>query len=182
MTQKIEAMIDIETLDTGPRAVVLSVGVVKFTQDEGVVGQKFYDLLTLQDQFVYERTVSESTLFWWAAASDAAREEAFRIDGRRDPWDVIKDLTAFLVGIHDIWANSPSFDCVILDTLADDLSLPSPWLYWDLRDLRTARELAGSNAKTPWLGGMKYPTHHPLGDCVNQIELLRMARAKLIRK
>ena len=182
MTEKFEAMIDIETLDTGPRAVVLSVGAVKFTQNEGVVGGEFYDVLELSDQVSYGRTIKESTILWWNNQKSAAREEAFRPDGRRAPWDVIKDLTKFLEGIHSIWANSPSFDCVILDTLADDLSLPSPWHYWDLRDLRTARELAGSAGKTPWMGGDKYPTHHPLGDCENQIGLLRAARAKLFSK
>jgi len=182
MTERIEAMVDIETLDSGPRSVVLSVGAVKFTQEAGIVGGEFYDVLEIAEQLIYERTISESTLLWWAGQNSEAREEVFRSKGRRAPWDVIKDLTKFLDGIHAIWANSPSFDCVILDTLADDLSLPSPWHYWDLRDLRTARELVGSAGKTPWLGGDKYPTHHPLGDCTNQVQLLRAARAKLFRK
>ena len=54
-------MIDLETLDTLPHAVILSIGAVKFNEkniDDGA----FYRVITIQSNLDEHRTISPSTL------------------------------------------------------------------------------------------------------------------------
>lgn len=173
-----EVMIDIETLDNKPSSVVLSIGAVTFTQENGAVGDSFYQVLEFQSQIEHGRTISEGTLLWWASQDWSAFAEAFKSSkDRQPPGEALLNLHYFVSDAKRIWANSPSFDAVILDSLCNDFGRPALWRYRDLRDLRTITDLVDRETFVPT--GSTFPAHHPLGDCHRQIQWLVMARNKL---
>jgi len=79
----IHAMIDLETLDTGPSATVLTLGAVKF--DPYTAKEPYAELyikLDIDEQDRLGRTVSDSTIEWWGKQDPAIQEEAFSPDNR----------------------------------------------------------------------------------------------------
>ena len=83
-----DIMLDIETLDTSPSAIVLSIGAVKFNSVG--LGDTFYVRLDSDPQLALGRTQSEATLTWWAGQSDAARKEAFATPEFTNPSSLVK--------------------------------------------------------------------------------------------
>ncbi len=94
-----ELMFDLETLDTKPSAVVLSIGAVvweaKYLPSEHKIKwyevDKFLRVLDIQKQLDSGRTVSQATLLWWMDQDPKAKAEAF--DRNREP--VVESLDAF---------------------------------------------------------------------------------------
>lgn len=181
-TYKIETMIDIETLDIGPRSIVLSMAAVHFTQDRGPLDH-IYVVLDIDVQIVNGRTMSQDTLFFWMhQTNNTARDMAFT--SQRD--NVVKALDKFIRFFDrdssplTVWANSTSF--MILDSLFQDMNMRVPWNYRDFRDVRTLLELA----RGAGLALCRVPdehvdgsTHDPLSDCRWQIAQVREGRRRL---
>ncbi len=112
-----EMMLDLETLDTKPSAVVLSIGAVVFETAEKPllpaeyvdwtkagrpitldyeVKDRFYRILDIEEQLgPLMRTVSQSTLLWWNKQDQDAKDEAFG-PNRVDVWEVMNQLQAFV--------------------------------------------------------------------------------------
>lgn len=175
----LEAMIDIETLDTGPRSVILSIGAVKFDRIGPLKTPTFFRALELDQQMInFGRTVSQATLFWWHEQSDVAWHTSLHPNNRVMPYSAMSELRAFLRGVECFWANPPAFDCTILDGLYRDIHLEIPWKHNQLRDMRTLREEAGMPrdwSPEGWLG----VAHDPVDDCRFQIEVVREARRRI---
>jgi exodeoxyribonuclease VIII len=65
-------MLDIETLGTGPEAIVTSIGAVFFDPHSGQVGAEFYRELNFQDQIDIGRKPTQSTIqFWFSQPREA---------------------------------------------------------------------------------------------------------------
>ena len=61
-------MVDLETLDLKPTAVILSIGAVRFSPDTGQVQSPedgFHVACAVDDQIKYGFTIGEMTLAWW---------------------------------------------------------------------------------------------------------------------
>lgn len=134
-------MIDIETLSTQPTAAILSIGAVKFdhqhTQSEEFyarIGADHYDTLPAD----YHRDAS--TLRWWDQQSHKVREEAFYGDTSLN--HALHHLHMFVAGSDTVWANSPSFDLVILEHAYRCNGMSPPWTHRNQRDMRTLKDLA----------------------------------------
>jgi len=188
-----ELMFDLETLDTKPSAVVLSVGAVVwetlYSETDGLLWEpveRFMRVLDIQEQVDRHRTVSQSTLLWWQQQDSTAKAEAF--NPVRQP---VKDvLNAFLdftdkyddPRINAFWASPVAFDLPIWEDLAMTFSGYVPWKYNQRYDVRTVvREanLSASSHEDPKLVGVP---HTPVYDCEWQISLLTAARQKLNRR
>jgi len=178
-----EVMIDIETIDVTPKAVVLSVASMMFNQKEGAsLTSTYYKKLELQPQFDIGRTISERTIMWWMEQDAEVRNEAFGI--QRFPVDkVLKGLAKNCAGARNIWANGPMFDIIILEDLARDFGvfsdLEEAWKFYQTRDLRTLKDEAGLDrtwAPESIPDKVNFGKHHPVTDCYIQIEALRAAR------
>ena len=77
-----DIMIDLETLDTRPDCVVLSIGAVRFDPRGIGVVEKLELKPTVEDQTeLYNRSINDATIAWWASQNPAALEEAFSEDG-----------------------------------------------------------------------------------------------------
>ncbi len=172
----LEMMIDLETLDTGPRSVVLSVGAVLFDERSSRTFSHFYRAIKLDRQLALGRTVSESTLLWWMEQNPSAQGMAFS-EVRAHPHAVIDDLAVYASEVEKVWANSPDFDCTIWESLCRDLKLEAPWMYNQKRDLRTLREESGMPYN--WKSSVDYTEHDPVDDCKFQIEVVREARRSI---
>jgi hypothetical protein len=143
-------MIDVETLSLHPKTVVMSVGVSIFGPGRypGIDGN--YPL-QLKPQFSKKRLVSPDTLTWWMRQSDSARESISQPESERTP--VVEALKAIhqLWGDHScnrVWGNGSHFDISIMDSLFFDFSMPIPWNYHQVRDLRTLADLCPEVPRT----------------------------------
>jgi hypothetical protein len=174
-----DAMVDLETLDTRPTSVILSIGAVLFDARGGQPSKRpYYRVLKLQSQLNRGRTVSESTLLWWADQSEAARAEVFRPAGRSHPVEALQDLAAYLKPARRVWAQGP--DYVILTDMARQLGIKMPWAYNSVRDVRTIREEAGMlESWAPADNDFDLTPHHPVSDCLWQVAVVTEARRRL---
>ena len=166
-------MIDIETLATTPNALVLSIGAVCFNYEDKI-GDSIYLKPKFSQQF---RHIDPETLDWWKSQDDETYKEAFTKDSLR--LDVLPTLTKLDNFIKDnnvteIWANSPSFDLIILEDLYRDNNLNIPWSYRHSRDVRTLKAVA--NLEPSWEPDIvdvdTIKPHHPIYDCVYQIKVV----------
>jgi 3' exoribonuclease, RNase T-like len=107
-------MIDLETMDTAPTAVIASIGAVRFTVEDGIV-----DRLTLMPMWDVG-TYSPKTVKWWLGQSQEARAA---ITGPA-PQYLTTSLQALLgfVGKDDeatVWCNWLDFDMPIINDKLD---------------------------------------------------------------
>lgn len=161
-------MIDIETLSTRADAAILSIAAVRFDLKTGKVGPTFYERIANDCNKKLRRHIDPQTVRWWMNQKGESIYEAFTIGPRVTLQNALLQLTLFITeedGLK-IWANSPSFDLVILKHAYEQLGMAEPWEYWQERDVRT---LASLN-KTIKNGTENKRAHHPLADCTHQIE------------
>lgn len=129
-------MIDIETLGLSPGSAVLSLGAVRF--NESGLGDEFHreiDLGSCQDAGL---TIDARTLEWWMEQDESVSE--ILTGGERLP-DVLTAFTEYYADAVEVWANSPSFDCEVLEAAYDAVGMTEPWGFRDERDVRTLRSL-----------------------------------------
>lgn len=165
-------MIDIETLDTTPSAVVLSAGWAFFdSQSVLASGQRTFDL---NAQMRLGRTISPSTVRWWKDTPQDLPKETpggslhhFVAGMQMAQMSVSKGAPSELEGV---WANSPSFDLVILRHWAEQLRLALPWSFRAERDFRTWRELAKKNGTLADV--LNEDAHDARADAVWQAQLM----------
>lgn len=135
---KPSVMLDIETLDTCAEAVILSVGACKFnpyTDEEPYAAQHWR--ISVDDQLERGRSVSESTLAWWANQPENIREEALGDTDRISVVNFIRELNRWLVNVDKIWCQGPQFDMVIIEHLFTQWGINKNWAYWQVCDCRT---------------------------------------------
>jgi hypothetical protein len=176
-------MIDLETCGTDPNSVILSIGAQEFFIENGKVssnlGESFYvviDFKTYDDRF----TIDPGTVLWWMQQSEEARKSIFMAPVKYTILEALNMFRDWCIkrGRTRYWSQGKDFDIVLLQTAFKILGLECPWKYWDTLDTRTIYALVGLDYRTvPAAGG--YPAHHALGDCIRQIQAIRMSLDKL---
>jgi len=179
-------MIDIETLGTDPGCVILSIGAVRFDPKTGNTGPTFYKKIDLEDSIKQGLTIDPKTLKWWIEKSKEAQLEAFF--GKTRLEEAFKALIKFLNKDDIIWANSPSFDCDILEYTYKELvrdpikGINIGKYYWNpfnQRDVRTIASIDNFKTKKETIKKNNDKVlHNPIDDCLNQIEYI----VKIINK
>lgn len=191
-----EMMIDLETLDTTPSAIVLSIGAVVWKtlrhNDKLIWApvNRFMRVLNIQEQVDRSRTLSQSTLLWWQRQDPTARAEAFN-PVRQPVCNVLTDFNAFVGkfqddevypgGINAFWASPATFDFPIWEDLTRHFNQSPPWRYNQKYDVRTVVRESSYSAKGHKYEGVGLP-HTPVYDCEWQINLLTAARNKMSRR
>jgi 3'-5' exoribonuclease Rv2179c-like domain len=175
MPNQLDAMVDIETLDTLPTAAVLTIGAVLFdprgrdTEESLRQGKTFYRVIPRDSNATYKRTESEDTLKWWAEQN--AEAFAALTEGPFTPLDIaLRELNEFLQsGEHKtgrMWANDPDFDCVILQDACRSTKAKWPIPFYMNRSVRTIKDLAYPDGEVPKIGvGV---AHNALDDSIRQ--------------
>lgn len=161
-----ELMVDIETLSTKPEATVLTIGAVFFDPVEGNIEKDnaCYIKLDWRDQKGV-RDVDKNTVDWWKKQDAAIRNETF--SGKKTIKEAEEEFlkwlkeSNFIPSKTHVWANSPSFDLTILNSLFD---YKVPWKYYNFADLRTFFRCMG------WPKKKKSPNHRAVDDAIFQCQ------------
>jgi hypothetical protein len=181
-------MLDIESLDLGPRSVVTQLALFGLDLEEDeMLDTHVHSYLPIQPQLdlIHARTISASTLWWWMQQSDEARA-AFEFSTSEDFNDLPVLMNHFIVQFENItrgktytlWARGPQFDVVNVESLLKDCGLKAPWKYDRVEDLRTIMREAGLSSKD--VDQPKgFVAHNAAWDCKFQLLCLREAQRKI---
>lgn len=131
-------MIDLETLDVTPTAIVLSLGAVKFNPfNDSEPHSELYLKLCIDNQDQLGRTTSDSTIEWWGKQDPTVMEEAFDQTGAVTVEEALTQLNKWAVGVDEIWAQGYGFDITMLEDMYRSIGKPIPWQFWQVSDART---------------------------------------------
>jgi hypothetical protein len=174
-----DLMIDIESLDTSPECVILTIGVVLFDPK----GNGIVDKLELRPEIdeqteKFNRTISDDTIKWWGSQSPQALDEAMGDRGRESFRSCMEKMSRFCWNRRAVWSNGAGFDIVAMESAWRQLDMKIPWTYWSVRDTRTLFEVAGVSLKDK-----KYKTkttHKAVEDAEHQAIVVQDAYKKLI--
>lgn len=175
-----DIMIDIESLDTSPNCVILTIGAVRFDPKGMGVVEKLELRPTIDEQTEkYNRVINEDTLRWWSEQSPEALEEALGDRGRISFRECMETLYKFCWNRRAVWSNGAGFDIVAMESAWRNLDMRIPWPYYTVRDTRTLYEIAGVSLKDA-----KYKTrttHKAVEDAEHQAIVVQDAYKKLIK-
>lgn len=168
---QLHLMVDLETLSTDPRAVMLSLGAVVF-HAEDIVSTLYIEFDLREQLEVYHRHVEAGTLAWWMKQSSAART-VFSPQHPTKMHDAISQLKDMLQpvdwGSIQVWSNGGAFDIPIIHTACTDVGISPPWIHWNERCYRTMKNLYPKIKPTP----MEGVEHNALNDALYQALHLR---------
>jgi DNA polymerase III epsilon subunit-like protein len=169
-------MLDLETLGTEQDCPVLSIGAVKFDPRTGLLGDRFYSVLPLQEQFDIGRRMSASTFRWWMKQENDARYAIAKDDDPNSSVsEVIHDFRKYFKGATYIWSNGAGFDVPIIEDMMRQYKVTIPWKYYNIRDTRTAGHLAGVRLAKQGVA------HNALDDAISQANWIHQCYQKLGR-
>jgi len=133
------AMVDIETLATTPDAAIVSIGAVTFSTagNHDRIGEELHISVSRESCREHDRRVDPDTLEWW---QDQPAEARHILQGGRPLHAALEALAGFCEAADEVWANSPAFDCAILESAYRDARIAPPWEFYERRDVRTLRD------------------------------------------
>lgn len=178
-------MIDLETLDVKPGAVVLSIGLVEFAAaKDGVpqLGTHYYDVLSAVEQFQRQLTSSADTIDWWEKQSPEARtvlQQSYKsLASVRTQLDAVNLMMAPRTNgtKPTLWGNGSDFDNTILAELYRRFNVKPAWSYSRHRCHRTLMALCGYAGLNDYVVIPRLGQHHnALDDAVHQAKMASRA-------
>ena len=174
MTQDI--MIDLETLDTSPFCVVLTIGAVIFDPKGNGIIDKIDLRPSIEDQLALGRVVNDETVKWWGNQSAAAQHEALGDHDRIPFKEAMEKLHKFCWNRDKPWSHGAAFDIVAMETSWASFGMQSPWLFYKVRDTRTLFDVTGVSLKD----GGYVTTHKASEDAARQAFIVQKAYKILI--
>ena len=182
-------IIDVETLGTESTCVILSAGVVYFDDVEVNTPEKMlknscFVKFNAQEQIEsYNRTITQSTLDWWARQSQECRNISFV----RRPTDEsarrgMSELK-FFIDTYDtsakqiIWARG-GLDQMALESLCWKMGVAPLTHFSNWRDVRTAVDILATDSDngycdtTKRFDSFRLIDHHPVHDCIRDALML----------
>ncbi len=157
----VHVMVDIETLDTTPTAVILSIGACTIEVEEPRDRELFYYPCKLEQP---NRTIGPDTLEWWVKQVQSGNPLPIgnlylaEVLGKFGQW------LYSLPGPPIMWSKGTDFDIVILRNAMEQLGHRIPWKYNHVRDMRTIKKLFPLDTEFPFVG----TPHNALDDAINQ--------------
>ena len=176
-----EIMLDLETLGTDPNSVIVTVGAIKFIRNKNIQEfksvDKFYRRIDVKSCEQLGMTKDPATMRWWKKQPQQVQHEAFNHPDRYKLKDVLQEFSYWIGSADKVWANSPSFDCIILTQAYKKCGMRVPWEYWNTRDVRTILDIGGVNLRTdiPQSGD----EHNAVWDCYRQIQAIQLAEKRI---
>lgn len=164
-------MVDIETLGIEPGSAILSIGAVEFAP--GGLGDEFYREISLESCQDAGLHIDAGTLEWWLNQDDAVTGI---LTGGDPLEDVLGSFWCWFPDGAEVWANSPSFDCEMLEAAFDGVGMTEPWEFHDERDVRTLRSLPCAAAVE-----MDGDEHDALDDARHQARIVSETLGQLMR-
>ncbi len=166
-----DIMVDLETLDTRPSAIILSIGACRVNWDKGEITDRFYRVVDVQSCKDAGLTESAETRAWWNKQSPEARRVF--TDPSVPLIQALSDFATYLKFFNsskvEVWGNGSDFDNVILINAYDALGLDAPWRFYNNRCFRTVRKTLAHCIQEPKRQGTY---HNALDDAIFQAEIL----------
>lgn len=159
--------LDLETTGITPGCGILSIGAVSLD-----FKHRFYEKIKPYSHRSYGLWEESETIAWWEEQETKVREEAF--SGTKWIDKVLTEFNIFIgeIGISDeklfVWCNGADFDMPIMNCAYRRTKISSPFSPWNVRCLRTMRNLYPEVKKPPFIGDK----HNALTDARNQAEHL----------
>ena len=176
MTELVHAMVDLETLGTGPDAAIVSIGVCAFDPQGMAPGRSKMWAVNIEDPDT--GAISPATVLWWLRQSPQAVKDTFFTGLRVPIREAINDLCCWLSGLRVtgdvvLWSRGPTFDETILRTTAARLGIDFPVKFYNSRCVRTildaAKSIGFAERKNPGV------THSALDDAIHQASEVQRA-------
>ncbi len=127
-------MLDLETLGKGSDAPIIQIGLAFWGRDEDVGGLVWGTHPGDYSQPEY------GTVLWWVNQMAKGTPFPSRDYSLREALQALTDLMG-KYPCEELWARSPSFDCVILRTAFEHYGMKEPWEFRAERDMRTLQAL-----------------------------------------
>lgn len=170
-------MLDLETLDTEPGGLILSVAAVPFDLKSGEEGEPFYAKINVNSSLDLGFTVSAETTKWWLRQDPKVFAEA--LSGDVSALSTLNLLSEWMSRrtsengeeLH-VWGNSNRFDMGLLSAYYKKCGIKLPWNNFKELDVRTLVFFA-PEIKVEAVAKAKENSiqlHHPVADCQMQIE------------
>jgi exodeoxyribonuclease VIII len=177
-----DIMLDLETMGSGNKAAIASIGAVYFSPKTGELGDTFYSIVDLKSCQKVGLHIDADNVYWWLSQEEEAVRELLK-----DSCSLVHALSWFTSfvskgkGKH-VWGSSSTFDNVILRNAYEALDLPCPWHYRGDRDVRTlvalVKEVCGKQETISREG-----THHnSLHDAIHQVRYVSFGYKLLMGK
>jgi exodeoxyribonuclease VIII len=135
-------MIDLETLGTGPDAVIVAIGATKFIPATGSIVDTFHVGVDPRSAVALGGKMDADTVMWWLDPEREAPRNAL-MDMQRI--DIASALDGFTSWFGDdsapVWGNGATFDNVILRQAFDNAGMDCPWKFYHDRCYRTIKSL-----------------------------------------
>ncbi|EFO3476599.1 exonuclease [Escherichia coli] len=174
-------MIDLETMGKNPDAPIISIGAIFFDPQTGDMGPEFSKTIDLETA---GGVIDRDTIKWWLKQSREAQSAIMTDEIPLD--DALLQLREFIDEnsgefFVQVWGNGANFDNTILRRSYERQGIPSPWRYYNDRDVRTIVELGKAidfDARTaiPFEG----ERHNALDDARYQAKYVSAIWQKLI--
>ena len=173
-----DIMIDIESLDTTPDCVILTIGAVLFDpKGQGII-DKIEIRPTIEDQTeIYKRSINDGTVDWWSKQSPEAIEEAMGDRDRVLFSEAMSQLYKFCWNQGKPWSHGAPFDIVVMEHAWRQLGQLAPWPYYNVRDTRTLFDIASVSLKD----GGHVTSHKAVEDAERQAIVVQQAYMKLMK-
>jgi hypothetical protein len=162
-------MVDIETLGLDVGSAILSIGAVRFSA--GTVDEWANWSVSLESCQEHGLEMDAGTLEWWL---DQGEEANHVLSGGMELGTVLTEFAEWFGDADEIWANSPSFDCEMLEHAYAQVGLVEPWEFYQERDFRTLDSL--SVAPEMEQEGVE---HDALADAVYQAKIASETLARI---
>lgn len=175
--------IDLETLGTRYNAAVISIGVVQFDRSSGQIGETFYREIDF-DSAVRAGKANGSTIAWWVSQTEKAKR-IFTGKNKVALAVALDDLRSWMTKLSRdplVWGNGATFDITILEHAYENgaVGLKEPWAFWNVRDMRTAVDMAGCE-KADDLGIQREGVHHnALDDAIHQAQCIAACYRRIV--
>lgn len=158
-------MIDLETLGTKPNSAILSIGAVAFDSDG--IHDEFYVNVNIASSTLHKFDMDSDTIYWWLEQDSKAGQVLSKDKKTAEvALSMLHEFVAKGVGFNEVWANSPSFDLVMLKNYQSKLGFTELWPFWIERDFRTFLSLSGAERVYPTIA------HNALEDAKVQAQTI----------
>lgn len=172
---ELHAMLDIETLSTDSNAFITSICLQTFNPNKnGVTDEPVF--VDMYDPWAEQEGahIDPNTIKWRQRQAEISKTELRR---RPNEYSDLKDSLTRLAkfveehNIKIVWANSPRFDCTIINNAARRLIGKPIFPYYAERDVRTVKQLL----EVVLDNSVELNNNHlSITDALNQIELVQL--------
>ena len=175
MTTHIETVLDIETLGTARRSVIVAVAAYTFSYGDAPdntikVEGTFHEQVSVLSCLRSGLSVDKSTLEWWQKQPQYVWEMVTA--GQKSLRTVLQELSLYIESLRGydreirVWGYGKDFDQALLEDAYEVEGLREPWSYRESMCLRTVFSFHGRKWKSK-------EAHNPLADAAGEAEELK---------